>query len=531
MIGNLIRAVFRPENDRSHPRARTLAAMRPALLALLWLALVVPGAARAQCIGGWIPGIGTQGTNGTIYALAVHTSGDVIAGGSFTTAGGIPASNIARYNPTTGVWSPIGAGIIGNVRAIVALPDGDLVVGGNFGTAGSTAVNNIARCNPTTGAWSALGAGLTGGASPIVYTMLALSNGDVIVGGVFSLAGAVAANNIARLNPATGSWSALGSGVTGAAPPAQTTAAALALSQTGEVYVGGIFTTAGGLAANNIARYSPATNSWSALGPGVSNIVTALTVIPGGDLFAGGNFNSAGGGPALRIARYNPASNTWSPLGSGLNGTVWSMVTLPGGDFIAGGQFSFSGSLPLSRIARFAPTTNTWSPLQTGISGNSVNALVVLPSGDLIAGGDFSTTNTSPASRAARYYFGSQPPVIGVQPLPVVTAPTGSAMFTITATGGPGTLSYQWRRNGVPITTMENATAATPSLLLTNVQASDVGLYDCVVSTSCPGGSTTSNSATLGFVQTCPADFNQDGGIDGADVSDFFAAWESGACR
>ncbi|MBS0197915.1 MAG: immunoglobulin domain-containing protein [Planctomycetes bacterium] len=530
MIGFLIRAALRPATELLRSPSPTHAAVRPAYAALLAIILVFTSAARAQCVGGWIPGIGTQGTNGTIYALAVHTSGDVIAGGSFTTAGGLPASNIARYNPTTGVWSPIGAGVSGNVRAIVVLPDGDLVVGGNITSAGSTPVNNIARCNPTTGAWSALGAGLTGGTGPIVYTLLGLSNGDVIVGGVFSLAGAVAVNNIARLNPTTGAWFALGSGVTGAAPPAPSTVAALALSQTGEVYVGGNFTTAGGIAASNIARYSPATNSWSALGTGVSNIVTALTLIPGGDLFAGGNFNSAGGGAAIRVARYNPASNNWSPLGSGLNGTVWSMVTLPGGDLIIGGQFSFSGSLPLSRIARYAPGTSAWSALQSGISGNTVNALVVLPGGDLIAGGDFTATSAASASRAARYYFGPRPPVIGVQPLPVVTAPTGSATFTITATGGPGTLSYQWRRDGVPISTIENATAATPTLLLTNVQASDLGVYDCVVSTACPGGSTTSSPATLGFVQSCPADFNQDGGIDGADVSDFFAAWEAGGC-
>ena len=28
----------------------------------------------------------------------------------------------------------------------------------------------------------------------------------------------------------------------------------------------------------------------------------------------------------------------------------------------------------------------------------------------------------------------------------------------------------------------------------------------------------------------CPADFNQDGGIDGSDIESFFAAWESGSC-
>jgi hypothetical protein len=33
---------------------------------------------------------------------------------------------------------------------------------------------------------------------------------------------------------------------------------------------------------------------------------------------------------------------------------------------------------------------------------------------------------------------------------------------------------------------------------------------------------------TLGVAFHCPADFNQDGGVDGGDVSAFFAAWESG---
>jgi len=29
-------------------------------------------------------------------------------------------------------------------------------------------------------------------------------------------------------------------------------------------------------------------------------------------------------------------------------------------------------------------------------------------------------------------------------------------------------------------------------------------------------------------ILACPADFNQDGGVDGADVEAFFVAWESG---
>ncbi len=39
----------------------------------------------------------------------------------------------------------------------------------------------------------------------------------------------------------------------------------------------------------------------------------------------------------------------------------------------------------------------------------------------------------------------------------------------------------------------------------------------------------TSASATLTAVSCdyCPADFNDDGGIDGSDVADFYVAWEN----
>ena len=33
---------------------------------------------------------------------------------------------------------------------------------------------------------------------------------------------------------------------------------------------------------------------------------------------------------------------------------------------------------------------------------------------------------------------------------------------------------------------------------------------------------------TLGVAFPCPADFNQDGGVDGADAAAFFLAWEAG---
>jgi hypothetical protein len=92
--------------------------LRGVALALAFAAaLAAPSAVRAQCPAAWVPGVGFPGIAGgtSVRALAVLPGGDVIAGGLFTTAGGVSANGIARYNPSTGVWSALGAGTNGNV--------------------------------------------------------------------------------------------------------------------------------------------------------------------------------------------------------------------------------------------------------------------------------------------------------------------------------------------------------------------------------------------------------------------------------
>src|SRR3954451_17959999 len=112
-----------------------------------------------------------------------------------------------------------------------------------------------------------------------------------------------------------------------------------------DVYVGGRFTTAGGVAANSIARWDG--SNWSALGSGVDVQVEALAV-SGSDVYAGGLFFSAGGVAANNIAKWDGSS--WSPLGSGVgNGTCCSHVyaiAISGSDVYVGGRFTRAGGLP-----------------------------------------------------------------------------------------------------------------------------------------------------------------------------------------
>ena len=83
------------------------------------------------------------------------------------------------------------------------------------------------------------------------------------------------------------------------------------------LYAGGDFTTAGGVAANGIAKWDG--SSWTALGSGMNADVHALTVFDDGGgpaLYAGGDFTTAGGVAANNIAKWDGSS--WTALGSGI---------------------------------------------------------------------------------------------------------------------------------------------------------------------------------------------------------------------
>ena len=63
----------------------------------------------------------------------------------------------------------------------------NLYAGGDFTTAGGVPANYIAKWDGS--AWSALGSGMTGGGRCYVYALAADGAGHLFVGGDFSLAG------------------------------------------------------------------------------------------------------------------------------------------------------------------------------------------------------------------------------------------------------------------------------------------------------------------------------------------------------
>jgi probable HAF family extracellular repeat protein len=262
----------------------------------------------------------------------------------------------------------------GSVNALLVF-GGEVYAAGVFNAPDST--GHLARWD---GSWHSVGGGLslTGGSG----LALAALNGDLFVGGIFDHAGGVAANYIAKWNGTA--WSALGSGMNNAVY-------ALATKGT-RVYAGGVFTFAGGAAANRIAYWDMSDSAWHAMGDGFSSgTVFAIAVTEEGTVYAGGDFLG-------RLAKWEPPN--WTSVPDGPSGTAKvKALFAKGNDLYVGGQFTQVGS-PAISVAGLAKLSGTaWSgfpspPWQTDgtVNGIAWNG----PSQMYVTGGLLNNNSSSP---------------------------------------------------------------------------------------------------------------------------------------
>ena len=332
------------------------------------------------------------GVNNYVYALAVDGN-DLYAGGVFTTAGGVTANRIAKWDGSS--WSALGQGLNGDVNALVVDTSGNLYAGGDFSNNVRGISYPVAKWDGNS--WSEIGQGING----YVNALALDASGNLFAGGNFSeVSDVIVASNIAKWNG--NSWSALISvGIAGVDSEVRSLAV-----DGSDLYVGGDFTTAGNVTVNHIAKWDINTNSWSALSSegqiGVNNSVYALAV-DGNDLYAGGVFTTAGGGIVNRIAKWDGTS--WSTLNSGSQIGVDNSVNalaVDGNDLYAGGDFTTAGGVTVNRIAKWDGSTSSWSALGNGVT-EEVKALLVSSSSDLYAGGFFQIASGETVDKIVNY--------------------------------------------------------------------------------------------------------------------------------
>lgn len=355
--------------------------------------------------------------------LAVLSTGDLVAGGAFSSIGGTAARNVAIWNGSS--WAAMdGLTWFGNrgVASLTSLPGGGIVAGGDFGSS-TTAAMHIAEW--TGSFWEPLGVG-----NMVASSLTPLRNGDVVAVGSFDTIGGTIAHSVARLSSA--GWAPIGTGI----PSWRGFLEGAVELPNGDIVVCGLFDSIGAAAAGTVARWDGV--SWSTIGA-LGGPVRGLAVTPAGELLIG--CSTPQGGPAVQ--RWTGTS--WTPLGNltgaalrlaalrngdviaaGLftiggtpgnvycarwDGVSWSAFAggtfypsmiraLPDGDLLIAGDFTSIGGVAASHIARWNGIV--WAPLGSGTSG-TVSCAVMLPNEDLLVGGSFTTIGGVPADNLARW--------------------------------------------------------------------------------------------------------------------------------
>ncbi len=373
-------------------------------------------------------------------ALAADGSGDVYAVGSFTSYNGASNINyIARLNSDgsldTGFNIGAGASAGFNNIAYVVAPatdaSGDVYVGGAFSSYnGSTNINQIVRLNSDGSIDAAfnIGAGATAGFNGGVRTLAVATDasGDVYVGGQFTSYNSNAnRNRIIRLN-SDGSVDAgfnIGAGAS-AGFDSFVYSVAPAIDGSGDVYVGGIFTSYNSTAnVNRITRLNSdgsidaGFNIGAGASAGLNITVQSIAAAVDGsfDVYVGGDFTSYNGSTNIRrITRLNSdgtidsAFNIGSGSTAGFDSTVSVVSAATDGSFdvYVGGLFtSFNGNSNVFYVARLnsdGSIDSGFSSLSGGGSGFSSFVYSVAAaldgSGDVYAGGNFSVFNGGTAT-------------------------------------------------------------------------------------------------------------------------------------
>lgn len=256
-------------------------------------------------LGGGVTGLGA---NVWVNSLAEMPNGDLVVGGIFNNAGGVPANCIARWNGTT--WSALGSGLNHEARALAVLPNGALVAAGNFTAAGGGSAQRIARWDGSS--WSAFGSGL---ANP-VNALLSLPDGSLLATGSFVTAGGATASRIARWNGTA--WSPIGLGL-------NNIGYSFASLPNGDVVVGGAFTTANNTVAVRTARLTtPCPATAGNVGSGCNSSVGPMSLVATTLPWIGSTFRSTCSGIA-------PVSLSFGLLGFTSPGTPLSLLHPAGG--------------------------------------------------------------------------------------------------------------------------------------------------------------------------------------------------------
>jgi hypothetical protein len=376
-----------------------------------------------------------------VFAI-VKDGSKLYLGGAFTTVNSTPRNYLAEVNATTGAlitaWDPNA----NNQVNALALKDTVIMAGGYFTTVGGQNAYRLAAIQKTNGSLigglpgydnavqkiSVLNDSiLTGGnythsayyspysakittsnikpdsrfpsTNGVIYSVVQDASGNYYVGGSFTTIGGVNQPYIAKLNSSF-------QVITGWAPQVNYIVRSVVLSGT-TVYIGGLFTQTNAVSRPYISALStanPGSNkTWNS---SVNNYVYSL-VTDGTNIYAGGLFTLVNGTTARGLlAKFNLSGSldaTWDPNAAGGGGTV-EQLAISGTNILAGGSFTTIGGTTRNYLAKLNNTNGNASNWATA---NSYVFAMYVDGATCYAGGYFTQLTSAGGTATARNYFGA----------------------------------------------------------------------------------------------------------------------------
>lgn len=319
----------------------------------------------------FVVGQGFLHSSGSIFppwALAATRDGSnriYVAGNLVSYQGVLIGPGVARLNAdgTLDTTFATGFGFNNEGNAVINAPDssGDIYVGGAFTTyQGTISRNRIARLNSDGTIDSGFAVG-TGFDMATVESLAAAEDGSqkIYAGGVFMNYNGTSRPWMARLGP-TGALD------TTFAPSFDfyVSEITLAADASGDIYVGGLFTSHGGTAVGGIARLNSdgSLDTAFAVGTGVNGIVGAILNAPdgSGDVYLGGGFSAYQGTTVSNLIRVHAdgSLDTSFAYSNTFSSSVGSLVATNDGtgDIYVGGSFTAHQGIPMNFITRVDST-------------------------------------------------------------------------------------------------------------------------------------------------------------------------------
>lgn len=316
-----------------------------------------------------------------VYALDADTS-NIYAGGEFISASTKPGYG-GEVDLVNGSANPSFPYVDGEIRKVISDGSNGYYISGIFTHVGTFAREGIAHINSDGTVDTNFVVTPEGG----TVAQMMLFGGALYLGGDFQKINSTARSAIASVNPTTGALNAFN--------PVISTPLQLGLNVEGitndgtNIFFGGHFGTVGGTAVGGFTGIEKSTAAYDASFPQVIGMVNCIISDGSGGWFIGGDFTSVGGVTRNSLARIKAdrtLDSTWNP---NVNGTVYTLA-LNGSDLFIGGVFgSVGGQTRLSLAAVSASGAGAVTSFVADVRDNGVVQDMLINAGALYVAGRF----------------------------------------------------------------------------------------------------------------------------------------------